>query len=185
MRKERSAWNKGRLLGQKPPLKPKEIWSLRIRLQLATQEMVLGNVILKAERVEQLLLRPALASHHREHPRRDCAQLQAGRASFSTQSAKSGPIGTRAMLLPSSTPYRLESCRPHGRRTTRLGAHILAPLLTRVNASLAWVRTCPLRHVGSIGAALAAIGPEASLFAGPPRLPKHSEAGREGAGRQH
>ncbi|MBC7662946.1 MAG: integrase [Caulobacter sp.] len=29
-----SAWNKGRLLGQKPPLKPKEIWSLRIRLQL-------------------------------------------------------------------------------------------------------------------------------------------------------
>lgn len=28
-------WNKGRLLGQKPPLKPKEIWPLRIRLQLA------------------------------------------------------------------------------------------------------------------------------------------------------
>jgi hypothetical protein len=35
MHKQRSAWNKGRLLGQKPPLKPKEIWSLRIRLQLA------------------------------------------------------------------------------------------------------------------------------------------------------
>lgn len=34
MRKQRSAWNKGRQLGQKPPLKPKEIWSLRIRLQL-------------------------------------------------------------------------------------------------------------------------------------------------------
>ena len=34
MRKHRSAWNKGRLLGQKPPLKAKEIWSLRIRLQL-------------------------------------------------------------------------------------------------------------------------------------------------------
>ena len=28
-----SPWNKGRLLGQKPPLKPKEIWSLRIRLK--------------------------------------------------------------------------------------------------------------------------------------------------------
>lgn len=25
MRKKRSAWNKGRLLGQNPPLKPKEI----------------------------------------------------------------------------------------------------------------------------------------------------------------
>lgn len=35
MRKQRSAWNKGRLLGQKPPLKPKEIWSLLMRLQLA------------------------------------------------------------------------------------------------------------------------------------------------------
>ena len=27
-------WNKGKLLGQKPPLKLKEIWALRIRLQL-------------------------------------------------------------------------------------------------------------------------------------------------------
>jgi hypothetical protein len=26
MRTHRTAWNKGRLLGQKPPLKPKEIW---------------------------------------------------------------------------------------------------------------------------------------------------------------
>jgi integrase len=31
-------WNKGRLLGQKPPLKPKEIWSLRIRLQRAAKQ---------------------------------------------------------------------------------------------------------------------------------------------------
>lgn len=28
-------WNKGRLVGQKAPLKPKEIWAIRIRLQLA------------------------------------------------------------------------------------------------------------------------------------------------------
>ena len=27
-------WNKGKLLGQKPPLKLKEIWSIRIRMQL-------------------------------------------------------------------------------------------------------------------------------------------------------
>jgi hypothetical protein len=38
MRTHRTAWNKGRLLGQKPPLTPKEIWSLRIRLQLADKE---------------------------------------------------------------------------------------------------------------------------------------------------
>src|SRR5690348_8265120 len=27
-------WNKGRLIGQKRPLKPKEVWAIRIRLQL-------------------------------------------------------------------------------------------------------------------------------------------------------
>ena len=30
-------WNKGRLVGPKPPLKLKEIWGIRVRLQLATQ----------------------------------------------------------------------------------------------------------------------------------------------------
>jgi hypothetical protein len=38
MLEQRSAWNKGRLLGQRPLLKPKEIWSLRIRLQLANKK---------------------------------------------------------------------------------------------------------------------------------------------------
>lgn len=28
-------WNKGKLVGQKPPLRLKEIWAFRIRLQLA------------------------------------------------------------------------------------------------------------------------------------------------------
>jgi hypothetical protein len=28
-------WSKGKLLGQKPPLKPREIWAIRVRLQLA------------------------------------------------------------------------------------------------------------------------------------------------------
>ena len=27
-------WNKGRLIGQKRPLKPKEVWANRVRLQL-------------------------------------------------------------------------------------------------------------------------------------------------------
>ena len=29
----REAWNKGKLIGQKPPLKPKDIWAIRIHLQ--------------------------------------------------------------------------------------------------------------------------------------------------------
>src|SRR5271156_2379504 len=32
--KSRSPWNRGKLIGQKPPLKLREVWSIRIRLQL-------------------------------------------------------------------------------------------------------------------------------------------------------
>ena len=32
---KREAWNKGKLVGQKPPLKPKDIWAIRINLQNA------------------------------------------------------------------------------------------------------------------------------------------------------
>lgn len=35
--KHREAWNKGKLVGQKPPLKPKDIWAIRIYLQNAHQ----------------------------------------------------------------------------------------------------------------------------------------------------
>ena len=30
----RQPWNKNKLIGQKPPLKLKEIWAIRVRLQL-------------------------------------------------------------------------------------------------------------------------------------------------------
>ena len=30
----RVAWNKGRLVGQKRPLRPKEVWAIRVRLQM-------------------------------------------------------------------------------------------------------------------------------------------------------
>jgi len=32
---KRDAWNKGKLVGQKPPLKPKDIWAIRIYFQNA------------------------------------------------------------------------------------------------------------------------------------------------------
>ena len=31
----RPAWNKGRIVGQKRPLKPKHVWAIRVRLELA------------------------------------------------------------------------------------------------------------------------------------------------------
>ncbi|MGF6597723.1 hypothetical protein P3T23_002440 [Paraburkholderia sp. GAS448] len=37
----REPWNKGKFTGQKPPLKLKEIWAIRIRLQLAARHAIL------------------------------------------------------------------------------------------------------------------------------------------------
>ncbi len=44
-------WNKGKLLGQRPPLKLKEIWALRIRLQLdhRTRELALFNLVIDSK----------------------------------------------------------------------------------------------------------------------------------------
>ena len=47
----RAPWNKGKLLGQKPPLTLKEIWAIRIRLQLdhRTRELALFNLALDSK----------------------------------------------------------------------------------------------------------------------------------------
>ena len=44
-------WNKGKLVGQKAPLRLKEIWAIRIRLQLAerTRELALLNLAVDSE----------------------------------------------------------------------------------------------------------------------------------------
>src|SRR5690349_8520126 len=34
----RTPWNKGRLIGQKRPLKPKDVWAIRVRLQLQLEQ---------------------------------------------------------------------------------------------------------------------------------------------------
>jgi hypothetical protein len=42
----RVLWNKGRLTGQKPPLKLREIWAIRTRLQMSSnvRELALFNL---------------------------------------------------------------------------------------------------------------------------------------------
>ena len=41
-----SLWNKGKLIGPKPPLQPKHVWAIRTRLQLAgrTRDLALFNL---------------------------------------------------------------------------------------------------------------------------------------------
>ena len=44
-------WNKGKLIGQKHPLKLKDIWAIRIRLQVAnnTRELALFNLAINSK----------------------------------------------------------------------------------------------------------------------------------------
>jgi hypothetical protein len=44
-RSNQDPWNKAKLTGQKPPLKRKEIWAIRVRLQLAERPRDLAGVV--------------------------------------------------------------------------------------------------------------------------------------------
>jgi hypothetical protein len=47
----RIPWNKGKLIGQKPPLKLKEVWAVRIRLQIASRirDLALFNLAIDSK----------------------------------------------------------------------------------------------------------------------------------------
>ncbi len=47
----RTPWNKGKLIGQRPPLKLREIWAIRIRLQLANKvrDLALFNLAIDSK----------------------------------------------------------------------------------------------------------------------------------------
>jgi hypothetical protein len=48
---DQAPWNKGRLMGQKPPLKREEIWAIRIRLQIAKniRDLALFNLAIHSK----------------------------------------------------------------------------------------------------------------------------------------
>jgi integrase len=48
---KREAWNKGKLIGQKPPLKPKDIWAIRIHLQnkRAVRDLAMFNLAIDSK----------------------------------------------------------------------------------------------------------------------------------------
>jgi integrase len=49
--KQRTPWNKGKLVGQKAPLKLKDIWAIRVRLQIGerTRELALFNLAIDSK----------------------------------------------------------------------------------------------------------------------------------------
>ena len=48
---KRQVWNKDKLVGQKPPLKPKDIWAIRIYLQNAhaVRELAMFNLAIDSK----------------------------------------------------------------------------------------------------------------------------------------
>ena len=51
IRVQRPAWNKGRIVGQKRPLKPKHVWAIRVRLELAEnhRDLALFNMAIDSK----------------------------------------------------------------------------------------------------------------------------------------
>ena len=47
----REPWNKGKLIGQNPPLRPKHIWSIRTRLQMEgrTRDLAMFNLAIDSK----------------------------------------------------------------------------------------------------------------------------------------
>src|ERR1700732_3884163 len=48
---QRAPWNKGRLTGQKRPLRPKDVWAIRVRLQLQhrARDLALFNLAIDSK----------------------------------------------------------------------------------------------------------------------------------------
>jgi integrase len=48
---QQKAWNKGKLIGAKPPLRPKHVWSIRTKLQLEarTRELTMFNLAIDSK----------------------------------------------------------------------------------------------------------------------------------------
>jgi hypothetical protein len=49
--RQRAPWNRGRLIGQKRPLKPKDVWTIRIRLQMEGRppDLAMFNLAIDSE----------------------------------------------------------------------------------------------------------------------------------------
>ncbi len=71
---QRTPWNKGKLVGQKSPLRLKEIWAIRIRLQIAkrVRDLALFNLAIdsKLRSCDLLKLKVRDVSHGNSTPNR-------------------------------------------------------------------------------------------------------------------
>lgn len=130
-------WNKGKLVGQKAPLKLKDIWAIRVRLQLRKEarELALFNLAID---IRASRLRPSHPSGRRRHVRR-LGSVPSHR--YATENPSTGAVrdhpasmrispspgydsqpaqrGTTSSLVAYMTPLTYQHCNTHESSTTR------------------------------------------------------------------
>src|SRR6185437_7903575 len=88
----RVPWNKGKLTGQKPPLKLREIWAIRTRLQMSSnvRELALFNLAidskLRACDLTRLQVQDICMGSHVVSQRRSCSRKRNDRCSSKSRS---------------------------------------------------------------------------------------------------
>jgi integrase len=168
--KKRKPWNKGKLIGQKPPLKLREIWSIRIHLQLGhhLRDLALFNLAIdsKLRACDLVKLRVKDISHGEHIAKRAIIMQQKTHSPVQfeitdqTREALSNWIGHAALkvdnfLFPSRVKQSAHiSTRQYARLVESWVAGIgLAPAtygthsLRRTKASLIYRRTKNIRAV--------------------------------------
>jgi integrase len=147
-------WNKGRLIGQKLPLKLKEIWAIRVRLQLAQhiRDLAMFNLAidskLRACDLVQLqvadvalgtrILSRAIVMQQKTHRTVQFEITEQTRASISTWIEKAH-LTSKDYLFPS----RVTNC---GHITTRQYARIVASWLESIGLNRASYGTHTMRR---------------------------------------
>jgi len=77
----REPWNKGKLIGQKPPLRPKHVWSIRTRLQIEgrTRDLAMFNLAIDSKLRGCDVVAPGSRTSHRAGMRSIAPQCGRGR----------------------------------------------------------------------------------------------------------
>jgi hypothetical protein len=104
---KRLPWNKGKLTGAKPPLRPKHVWSIWTTLQIEgrARDLTMFNLVIDSK----------LRGSNLAHERPLCAKCRHSRSSIFGRSETCRPVGTMS--------------NPGGR------SEVSGPLLTRLTRS--------------------------------------------------
>src|SRR6266403_689484 len=147
-------WNKGKLVGQKAPLKLKDIWAIRVRLQLGerARELALFNLAIdsKLRSCDLVKLRVRDVTHGivLPHEQLSCSRKPSDLCSLKSQSRRENPLGAwirRAGLRADDYlfPSRLRAS-PHV--STRQYARIVRSWVSQIGLDSAAYGTHTLRR---------------------------------------